>query len=102
MKNRNYTILRMLQRPSITYAQIGARFGITYARVSQIRQNFIEHGALVPDRYKDIPEVLEDLKNAKVPNEQILKKFKLTKNQLAYVRQKAKNKGHTFPFSWRN
>ncbi len=100
MKNRNYIILRMLQKPSITYSQIGKRFGITRERVRQIRQEFIKRGISVPNRYKDRTDVIEALKNARLSNKQISKTFKLTEPQLEHIRSAAKNKGHKFPCRW--
>lgn len=89
----------MLQRCSITYSQIGKRFGITRERVRQIRQKFIASGVSVADRYvtKDRNNIVKALKNSNISNQQILECFNITEYQLDYIRQIARAKGYKFP-----
>jgi len=95
---RDRIILRALQRPHISYQQIGDRFGITRERVRQIREKLIKAGETVPPRWpaKNI-DAIRLLQNEDLTYSQLEELTGLTRQRLIPIAHSLRKRGIDVP-----
>lgn len=97
MNQRDRIILRALQRPHISYQQIGDRFNITRERVRQIRERLIRQGEIVPPRSPKNPKLIQLLQNGGLTYGQLEEITGISRQQLSSSASWYRQKGMNIP-----